>query len=74
MSLAAPVANSRCSQCGAGFRCGMEGGDAQYWCAALPPLPQLPAPSGEFEASCLCPDCLRARLGLTVANRTGTPP
>ncbi|MBI5791591.1 MAG: cysteine-rich CWC family protein [Rhodocyclales bacterium] len=51
----------------------MEGGDARCWCADLPPLPHLPAQSGEFAASCLCPACLRDRLGLSSAGKAGVP-
>jgi hypothetical protein len=60
----AGAANSRCSRCGAPFRCGMEGGDNECWCAGLPPLMPLPAASdaGSSEAGCLCPACLQARL------------
>lgn len=69
----APLPTSTCPQCGAEFRCGMEGGDERCWCAELPPLPQLPAQSGEFAASCLCPACLRGRLGLSSADKAGVP-
>ncbi|MCM2308698.1 MAG: cysteine-rich CWC family protein [Sulfuritalea sp.] len=56
---AAPT--SVCAQCGAQFRCGMEAGDAECWCARLPPLLPLPADAAA-PATCLCPDCLRQRL------------
>lgn len=59
----APATNI-CPRCGARFRCGMEGGDKECWCARLPAF--LPVPSGSIsdspEANCLCPDCLKARL------------
>ena len=63
-------APDRCPRCGAAFACGIAAGDC--WCAALPPLPRLPAWPGaegqawpaadgqEAPAGCLCPDCLRA--------------
>ncbi|TRZ92507.1 MAG: hypothetical protein D4R84_12215 [Rhodocyclaceae bacterium] len=59
-----------CPQCGALFRCGMEGGDTECWCAALPALLPVPATSGPDSpaASCLCPVCLKARL-VEVAER-----
>jgi hypothetical protein len=58
------VANSRCAQCGAEFRCGMEGGDKECWCASLPPLMSLPESSatGSPAAGCFCPACLKAKL------------
>lgn len=64
MSGAHGVTTNVCPQCGAEFRCGMAGGDATCWCAALPafmPLPANPV-AGTPEASCLCPECLKARL------------
>ncbi|WP_409574982.1 cysteine-rich CWC family protein [Sulfuritalea sp.] len=52
-----------CAQCGAPFRCDMEAGDAECWCARLPPLLPLPAPADPAApATCLCPACLRQRL------------
>ncbi|MCK9389706.1 MAG: cysteine-rich CWC family protein [Sulfuritalea sp.] len=67
----APVATelaNRCPQCGARFRCGMEGGDKECWCASLPALLPLPAKSDPASpaASCLCPACLKARLILAA--------
>ncbi len=56
-----------CPQCGARFRCGMEGGDKECWCASLPAL--LPVPVAlksdpdSPAVNCLCPVCLKARLG-----------
>jgi len=64
-ALAAASATSICPQCGAGFRCGVEAGDGECWCMAMPPLLSVPA---KFDvatgaaASCLCPDCLKRRL------------
>lgn len=58
------AAGNVCPQCGASFRCGMEAGDAECWCARLPalPLPE-PAPGAEAgAASCLCPDCMQQRV------------
>ncbi|MDZ4255015.1 MAG: cysteine-rich CWC family protein [Sulfuritalea sp.] len=60
---------SVCAQCGAQFRCGMEAGDAQCWCASLPPLLPLPAPvEGAAPATCLCPACLRQKLAARDAT------
>lgn len=47
-----------CPACGASFTCGMQAGLAECWCAALPPLLEVPAAG---EAGCYCPTCL-ARL------------
>ena len=59
----AAVPTSVCPQCGAQFRCGMEGGDQECWCASLPPLLPLPAQSDPGSpATCLCPVCLKERL------------
>jgi len=65
MSAEPAMPNSVCPQCGTGFRCGMEGGDVDCWCAALPPLLPVPAKPGFGAAlpACLCPECLSARLG-----------
>lgn len=65
MSAEPAMSNSVCPQCGTGFRCGMEGGDVDCWCAALPPLLPVPAKPGFGAAlpACLCPECLSARLG-----------
>ncbi|MCK9379616.1 MAG: cysteine-rich CWC family protein [Sulfuritalea sp.] len=62
MSIAPEVVTNVCPQCGAKFRCGMEGGDQECWCAALPPLLPIPATADEGApaASCLCPACLQA--------------
>jgi len=61
---ATAAATNQCSHCGAPFRCGMEGGDLECWCASMPALLPLPAKSdaGSPAASCLCPACLQARL------------
>jgi hypothetical protein len=62
------TATGACAQCGAPFRCGMEAGDAECWCASLPPLLSLPAvPDPAAAANCLCPACLKARLALAPA-------
>lgn len=59
------IPTGTCAQCGAPFRCGMEGGDAECWCASLPPLLPVPAAStADSAAGCLCPACLQARLEL----------
>lgn len=56
--------DSVCPQCGATFRCGMEAGDAECWCARLPPLPLPVADPARpaAEASCLCPQCMQRRV------------
>ncbi|WP_096670690.1 cysteine-rich CWC family protein [Polaromonas sp. AET17H-212] len=36
--------NSSCPRCGATFRCGMVGGDAECWCVKLPHI--MPVPPG----------------------------
>jgi len=59
--------NSRCTRCGAPFRCGIDdtGG---CWCARLPPLP------GEAymnAAGCLCESCLRQALGAPSGAQDG---
>jgi hypothetical protein len=48
----------------------MEGGDAVCWCASLPPLLPVPGKSAAIPpgASCLCPDCLKARLAEVAAD------
>ncbi|MCX7155730.1 MAG: cysteine-rich CWC family protein [Rhodocyclales bacterium] len=61
----APVSTNVCPQCGAQFRCGMEGGDKACWCASLPallPLPLKAGPGSNESVSCLCPACLKERL------------
>ena len=59
-----PDATNVCPHCGARFRCGMEGGDKECWCASLPPLLPVPATGSADSpgASCLCPECLKAKL------------
>jgi hypothetical protein len=59
------AANSTCARCGASFRCGVSAGDQACWCMSLPPLlplPELADAAAAPAASCLCPDCLKARL------------
>lgn len=59
-----PAANI-CPQCGVQFRCGMEAGDTECWCASLPAFAPLPADAGPDSpamAGCFCPACLKARL------------
>jgi hypothetical protein len=58
-----------CPQCGALFRCGMENGDKECWCASLPALAQLPAQSDPSAAKCLCPACLQLRLTAEAAAK-----
>jgi len=69
VALAAPT--NVCPQCGAPFRCGMEGGDKECWCSALPPVFPVPAISdpGSPAASCLCPVCLTAMLRLRTPEK-----
>ena len=62
---AAPIApNSACPHCGARFRCGMENGDKECWCARLPNVLPLPVENaaGSPATSCLCPACLNEIL------------
>ncbi|MES2423949.1 MAG: cysteine-rich CWC family protein [Pseudomonadota bacterium] len=49
-----------CESCGNAMRCGMNAGDAQCWCTALPKLDPatLRRPDGTPWSACLCPDCL----------------
>lgn len=62
---------SACSACGAAFECGMVDGapDTPCWCTRLPALaPEAYARNtlgGSGNASCLCPDCLRALISRT---------
>ncbi|MDI1236263.1 MAG: cysteine-rich CWC family protein [Polaromonas sp.] len=56
--------NASCPRCGAAFRCGMVGGDAECWCVKLPHVMPVPSsnPSssiGTSEASCFCAACLQ---------------
>jgi hypothetical protein len=69
---AAGVPTNVCPQCGARFRCGMQGGDRQCWCASLPALSLIPAKvdGDTTAASCLCPACLQLRLAAEAAART----
>jgi hypothetical protein len=57
---------SICSRCKASFSCGMadDATDQPCWCVALPALPGSAIKSGQEDgaASCLCPDCLKARI------------
>lgn len=41
-----------CGNCRQPLACGLRAGEADCWCAALPPLTPLPG------RDCLCPDCL----------------
>jgi hypothetical protein len=65
----AAVVTSICPQCGAQFRCGMENGDKECWCAGLPALSPvlLKADGDPIAASCFCPACLQLRLQQTNA-------
>ncbi len=63
---------STCPECGARFRCGMEGGDPTCWCASLPPLAALPGKAADAPPEalrCLCPRCLTALLASAGAQR-----
>jgi hypothetical protein len=51
-----PENNSCCARCGAAFACGMKSGEAECWCASLPPL--VPEPG----RGCLCRACLENDL------------
>lgn len=70
----ASTATGNCAQCGAPFRCGMEAGDAECWCASLPPLLPVPAAAtaDSAAAGCLCPACLQARLDLAQKDLVRT--
>lgn len=62
---ASAAETNRCPQCGAAFHCGVVAGEAQCWCASLPPvsLPPAKAEPGESAgANCLCPACLKVKL------------
>jgi hypothetical protein len=67
----AGAATNVCRQCGAPFRCGMENGDKECWCASLPALSLIPAKvdGDSAAASCLCPACLQLRLAAEAAAR-----
>lgn len=54
-----------CSQCGAGFTCGLAAGAERCWCFDLPVV--LPAREG---AACLCPKCLQAVLDEALLIKT----
>lgn len=61
---AAGAPTNVCPQCGAEFRCGMQGGDKECWCASLPAMSPVPATGAgdTAAATCFCPACLKARL------------
>lgn len=69
-----PAPTNVCPRCGAEFRCGMEAGDQECWCASLPALLPLPAPAGADApaASCLCLSCLRESLAVARDIRART--
>jgi hypothetical protein len=50
-----------CSQCGAGFECRQAVG---CWCAELPWKLPVPSDTADLAKGCLCPECLRAVVGL----------
>ncbi|MCS7100426.1 MAG: cysteine-rich CWC family protein [Burkholderiaceae bacterium] len=58
------AADTRCSRCGAPFRCGLKDLDG-CWCARLPPLPRAAL---QGERGCLCEACLRAALRAQAAD------
>ncbi|MBK8120474.1 MAG: cysteine-rich CWC family protein [Sulfuritalea sp.] len=64
-----------CPRCGARFRCGMEAGDHECWCASLPalPLPDTSGPGSLAAASCFCPLCLHALLLQSEVVRSAAP-
>ncbi|HET9735387.1 MAG TPA: cysteine-rich CWC family protein [Burkholderiales bacterium] len=51
-----PEFETRCARCSAEFRCGMQAGERECWCASLPPLAPLPG------RECLCRKCLELEL------------
>jgi len=50
-----------CPQCGVAFECRQEAG---CWCAEQPWKVPVPEDRSDPAKGCLCPDCLRAVLGL----------
>ncbi|MDP1953831.1 MAG: cysteine-rich CWC family protein [Polaromonas sp.] len=73
--MSAPPSNSACPACGAAFRCGMVGADAQCWCVKLPHVMPVPASApttpSSTGASCFCPACLQK---ITDDRPHKTPP
>jgi len=63
-----------CSQCGVPFDCVQAEG---CWCAQLPWQLAVPADAAgsavDPSRDCLCPNCLRARLGLGPVEASGSP-
>lgn len=59
---------NRCPECGSAFVCGMAAGDAECWCARLPPLLPVPALAAApldisgAKVCCLCPVCLQRKF------------
>lgn len=52
-----------CPECRVGFFCGPRADTGRCWCDELPALiPPLPG------ADCLCPDCLKAKLGRKISR------
>ncbi len=60
----AGTANSRCSQCGAEFRCGISAGETTCWCMQLPVL----STAGTDATACYCPECLKSKLPAAAAT------
>ena len=54
-----------CPACGAGFTCGMQAGQPECWCAALPPLLAVPSAGA---GSCYCPACLAQMIDTQAAG------
>jgi hypothetical protein len=57
----------RCSNCGAGFHCGVDDPNG-CWCARQPPLPLTHVRPA---ADCLCPECLAAELDALGQQQPG---
>ena len=55
-----------CSNCGAGFTCGISSGDEACWCNDLPHI----SPVGIEEEDCLCPRCLIDLIAKASSNHS----
>ena len=57
-----------CPACGAGFTCGMQAGQPECWCAALPQLLAVPSAGA---GSCYCPACLARMIETQQGGQRG---
>lgn len=64
LALPMEIKSKDCQRCGATFTCGSGGRDGGCWCADLPKMLPLDPAQGD----CLCPACLRAKLGIAAAR------